>query len=430
MSDKLSYSGQFVIDNLDWIQPNGLALDIREHFEQITIYEDIFAPFTSGNIIMRDTLDLANLYLRAGLDMLRLRIYTPSIPEEFVIDKFFHIYKIDERDDTSDRSLTYLIHFISKENVMDQATKISRTFKGTAPELANTIAYDYLQIDKDPIKARDIIVDPSNNVIQYTSNFWTPTKNLSYIAERAIGEGNLPSYLFFENRDGFNLREMTSFASKDEPIMQAWNQSNYIADVTKDGQIIKDFAKDYISVQELNVHVNYDHMKDMQTGLIQTRVYSYDFITKTFRDRTANINDSELPLLNAQRFYSDTIVQSAGPMGGALFTGFSHFNLFDGAGSNSSAIDTFHKRNVIMRAYQQHKIEITVFGRTDYTVGKKASFEANKMRNFNAGTDAVSIIDNLLSGDFIVSAVRHRFSRDGFHEAKVELMKDSIQLGK
>jgi hypothetical protein len=134
--------------------------------------------------------------------------------------------------------------------------------------------------------------------------------------------------------------------------------------------------------------------------------------------------------LNAQRFYDENVVNSAGDIGGALITGFSHFNLFDNAGDTASAVNSIHRRNVIMRAFQQHKLEIVVFGRTDYTVGRKVYFESNKMRAFDKKTDSDTIVDNLLSGYYITSAVRHRFSRDNFHECKVELIKDSIQIGK
>lgn len=418
MSKDLSFAGQYVLDAIDWIQPNGLALDIREHMQQIIIYEDMFATFMSGNVIMRDTLDIPNLYLNGGVDLLRLRIRTPSIPESGIIDKYFHIYKIDEREVVSDRTQTYIMHIISKENILDQASKISRTFKGSAEEIADTVCKVYLQTD------RKMITDKSNNVIQYTSNWWIPTRNLNYVAERAIGDGNLPSYVFFENRDGFNLRELTAFADSKTPLMQEWSSNNYVADVSSSGSVIRDPNKDWKTVSEVNVKVNFDYMKDAEAGLLKTRSFTYDLITREFKDRTTSILDNELPMLNEQRFYQTPVVDTSGE---SLLTGFSHFDSYTGAGYNSSAVINTHKRNVIMRAFQQHTLEITVIGRTDYTVGKKVWFDSNKIRQFNKGSDKAEIPDNLLSGYFIVSAVRHLFTKDNKHQCKIELMKDSIQ---
>jgi hypothetical protein len=418
MSEDLNFAGQYAIDNIEWIQPNGAAFDIREHYTQIILYEDMFAPFMSGNIIMNDTIDLPNIYLNTGVDLIRLRLRTPGFPASSVIDKYFHIYKIDERDTPTDRALSYIIHIVSKENIMDQATKISKTFKGSATEIARTITKTYLQTELP------MITDDTNNIIQYTSNFWSPTKNLVYVSERAVGAGGLPSFLFYENRYGFNLRELTDFAKADTPLMQSWHANNYTADVSAGGSVIREPQKDYETVSDVDMKVNFDHMKDAGSGLIKTRLFSYDLITRTFSDRQASIIDSELPLLNKQRMYNDAVTQSAGP---TLMTGFSHFNSYNGAGSNSSAVNNVHKRNVIMRAFQQHKVEITVFGRMDYTVGMKAWFDGNKMRPFDRTvTNPDEIIDNVISGYFIVSAVRHLFTRDNHHECKIELMKDSV----
>ena len=417
MSD-LNFAGQLQIDAIDWIQPNGIALDIREHFQQITIYEDMFAPFMTGNIVMRDTIDIPNLYLRTGIDLLRIRVLTPGIEDKYVIDKYFHLYKMDDRTEVSDRTLTYILHFISAENIQDQANKIARTFKGSAEDIAEIIRTQYLQSD---IKMN---VDKTSNIIQYTSNYWIPTKNLMYIAERAIGSGNLPSYLFYENRDGLNLKEMTSFADKDVPLMQSWSANDYMADVNDDGQVIRDPMKDYQAVKDFSIDVGFDYMKDASSGLIKTRLVSYDFITRQYFDRTANILDNELPILNEQRMYNDGVIAASGAK---LVTGFSSFDLYDGSGYNSSAVNSIHKRNVIMRAYTQHKVELTVIGRTDYTVGKKVWFDSNKVRPFDKTSSVNEIYDNTVSGYWITSAVRHIFGRDNYHDCKVELIRDSIQ---
>ena len=247
---------------------------------------------------------------------------------------------------------------------------------------------------------------------------------MNYVAERAVGKYKLPTFMFFENRDGFNLTDVAKFADKTHSILQAWSVSDYVADVSKSGQIIRNPARDYQSVQAMDVKVNFDYMKDAKNGLMKTRLFTYDFVTGTFKDRTASIADSDIPLLASQRFYEPATIDTAGS---AHLTGYSHYNLYNGSGNTANAVDWLHKRNVIMRSIQQHKVEITVYGRTDYTVGKKANFSTNKMRAFQGDAEANSITDNLFSGDYIISAVRHRFQRDNFHECKIELTRDSIQ---
>lgn len=424
----LSYAGEFVLETLDWMQRGNdvdttVALNIKQQYEQLTIYEDMFAPFMSGNLVLRDTHDLPQLFNKPGTDVLHIRISTPTILEEHVIDGWFHIYKIDEREEVSDRSIMYMLHFVSIENMYDQSVRISRTFEGDASSIGKTIIEEYMKSDKK------LLSDKTNNKIKYTSNFWTPARNMTYIAERSMSDVySLPSFVFFENRDGFNIQDVISFTDDitTNGVNYEWDSNDYVGDITPGRQAIKNLDLDYKSVSEVNYKQYFDFMKDASSGLIKTRVFAYDIVSRRFTDKTSTIEDSDVPTLNNERFYKAPAREMAGEK---YITGFSHHSVYNTAGSNGSAINTAHQRNMIMRSLQQHKIEIVVFGRTDYTVGRTAKFSSNKMRasdTTDSSTDET--VDNLISGFYIVSAVRHRFTRsNNMHECKVELIKDSVQ---
>ena len=67
------------------------------------------------------------------------------------------------------------------------------------------------------------------------------------------------------------------------------------------------------------------------------------------------------------------------------------------------------------------KIQVTVMGRTDYTVGMIVELDLNKMQPIQKNEDAK---DNIFSGRYIVSAINHYINRDK-HECSMELIKDS-----
>ena len=65
-----------------------------------------------------------------GNEFLRLAFVTPSLSDEFAYRGEYFIYKCSDMVRQGDRLSVYVLHFISKEAVLDQNKKISKTFKG------------------------------------------------------------------------------------------------------------------------------------------------------------------------------------------------------------------------------------------------------------------------------------------------------------
>jgi hypothetical protein len=48
----------------------------------ITVYEDIFSPFISGSLTVRESFDLVNLFPFVGEEMIEIQIVTPTLDEK------------------------------------------------------------------------------------------------------------------------------------------------------------------------------------------------------------------------------------------------------------------------------------------------------------------------------------------------------------
>ena len=92
--------------------------------------------------------------------------------------------------------------------------------------------------------------------------------------------------------------------------------------------------------------------------------------------------------------------------------------------------DVTNAKTIQKRISQLHqatatKINIVVPGRTDYTIGKKVRVNLNKF-NPIADTDSEKdTIDNMFSGNYIISSVNHFIDREK-HQCHMELIKDSF----
>ena len=58
----LRFAGDVSIDKAAIINPAGFYQDIAAQVINIQFYEDLFSPFITGSLIVRESLDLVNLF--------------------------------------------------------------------------------------------------------------------------------------------------------------------------------------------------------------------------------------------------------------------------------------------------------------------------------------------------------------------------------
>lgn len=424
MSNVLNVAGQYSIDAIEIIQANGLALDVRDQVNHVTIYEDIFSPFMSGNLIMVDSTDLPSYFLNAGTDILHLKLFTPTIDKKLWIDRYFHIYKLSDTVDISDRGQTYIYHFVAIENLADTAVTISKTFRGPGDAVVQKLVKDSLK------SARTITTAPVANEVNFTSNLWCPTRNIAYVADHSLASDRLPTFMFYENRSGFQFQPLTSIAKTDSYMK--FDASDYVADLKKGdtknaGSMTRNLEKDYKTILKVQLDMTFDYERDRSNGMLSSRMFTFDLTSKKLADTTFSMNSDTHSLLNPNRFYPKEVVDKSysGPNSSVILFNQRHNALYN----NTKDVSDFayrQKRISILRQYQQHKIEITVFGRTDYSIGMTVDVDINRMQKLTREMSSSQIPNPLVSGKYIVSAVCHRFARDGKHETTMELIRDSI----
>jgi hypothetical protein len=83
------------------------------------------------------------------------------------------------------------------------------------------------------------------------------------------------------------------------------------------------------------------------------------------------------------------------------------------------------KRASLLLAAEANKIQITVPGRCDYTVGQKVKVTLNKMEPISK--DDMDVTDKMFSGYYLIAAVNHYITRE-MHECNMELIKDSLLM--
>lgn len=418
--EKVIQAGSYDLKFVDILKANGESVNVREQIDSITIYEDMYSPFITGKLTFRDTFDLPSILGRSGRDLVRFHITTPIVIDETLdIKGTYFIYKAGERELVRDRTQMYNLHFISIESLFDINSQISRRFAGSADELVKKICSEYLSTTKK------IETDPSIEQLRYVSNFWSPTKNLEFLSQHARTGSGDTSFLFFENRDGFVFKTISSLAA--QPILQSFFASDYSIDVEANstsmrlGEVTRNPVKDYRVIHgSYRVKTMYDYMGAQQAGAIASKMTTYDMVKKKIDLPEYRMSISGI--LNENSLFRPDVINSTNPVRMHMMKHFS-----SNAHQNNSTNSGFAQQRVAeMHMLNSSRIEIDVYGRTDYTVGKKVFLGVNATKPIDRTTDIADTEDTNYSGNYLITAIRHVFDRTS-HISTIELSKESTK---
>jgi len=415
-SKPIRFAGDVSIDKVRIITSKGVYQDITAQVITIQIYEDLFSPFITGSLIIKDSLDLVNLFPFAGEEQVELEISTPSLGHGNIKGKYY-IYKLTDRELLGDRSVVYQLHFISTEAVVDLNKKVSKVFSGKISDIVDTFIKDKTYGLES---TKNLFVENTSNNIKYISNYWTPVQNIMHCAEYSANQNKIPNYVFFENRDGFYYVSLDSLYSAD--VYQSFVYDKYTRDDQKKSGSVRNLQEDYKRIGSISIPVGFDYIDRIRGGMLSSKIISYDLTKKTYTAKNYNMfqNFDKQQHLNENPISSDSSIFRANSL---IIETPRNYGNFNGYGDVTN-FKTTQQRVSLMKLSEANKLEITVPGRADYTVGQKVNVTLNKIEPINK--QEKDITDQMFSGNYLISAINHYVDRNK-HECHIELIKETLQ---
>ena len=413
----ITFAGDVSIRKAEIVSQNGTYHNIIPQILNVQIFEDMFSPFITGSIIVRESLDFANLFPLVGEEIVNLEIATPSLNKR--LKGQFFIYKMSDRDTLGDKSVVYQLHIISRESVIDLNKKISRPFSGKVSEIATQILNEPtvgLETDKS------VIVEPTANSTKYISNFWSPVQNLNYLCSTALNRNKSPTYLFFENREGLNFISLDTMYTPE--ILQTFVNDKYARDNQRGGGgSIKNIDEDFKRIQQIRIPQTFDYMDRISSGMQASNLILYDFTKKQYSVKTFDMlkGYDENKHMNFYPVISNNQTRRADS---TILRSFRYYANFSGYGdvTNNNSIQ---KRISLLKQAESFKVEIVVPGRWDYTVGKKVNLQLTRIEPL--AKEDIDTKDKLYSGTYLIAAINHYVSKEK-HECNIELIRESLNL--
>ena len=204
---------QVVLKNVD----SSVSVNITSQVIDFSIYEDIFSPTLYGDVTIKDATNLLN-----GEPQLGNTIGFPIVGEEYIevtysvtgqdtVFRRFAVYAIKNISfDANLKVRNYILQFCSEENLIDATTLIQKSWKASISDMVKDVLENYLRVnDSTPNGKQKKIyrIQPTKGQQQIVVPRLSPLETLNLFARRSIAEKFFESgtYLFFENKNGFNF---------------------------------------------------------------------------------------------------------------------------------------------------------------------------------------------------------------------------------
>lgn len=412
---KLTKAGDVKIEQVVIITSTGVAQDITLQTIGFDIYEDLFSPFMSGVLYVRDSQKLAEILPLVGEETVYVRISTPEMPSGTDFNQRFAIYKMEGRVATSEREACYSLRFVSRESLVDLNQQVSRAFSGPVHEIVDGL----LKSDYGLLTTKTCNIEKTQNKTKFVANFWPPIRCLQYAAETAVTETDSPSFIFFENKYGFNFVSLESLYGE-EAIFE-FVKDNYTNMVNKSGGSSKNLAEDYRRILELRQPIVFDYMERLKGGLYGSEIIYMDLLTGQYVHK-AYSPEFEGKHLNEFPLFSKSVSAHAK---GCLIRDSQCYNVFDKYEADTANTKIHQKRLHLLAAAQANKCTIKVFGRTDYAAGQKISLKIPKAAQILK--DDPEWMDKVVSGHYLISSVCHSITKTEYF-CTMEIIKDSYMI--
>ena len=422
-SDKLRLAGDVNVESVMLVSlATGKYFNVKNQLVTIHIFEDLFSPFITGTLVFRESLDFANYFPLIGEEAIELKIFTPTLDDspDGIIQGKFYVYKMEDITEVAERSVVYKLQFISMEAVTDMNSKASRAYDGV---ISNIVQKILLEDDALSTK-KQCNIETTKNKTKFISNFWSPVKSLAYLTGNALNTIGAPTYLFYENRQGFNFLSLDYMYV--QPLKQNFEYNNPYQIISPTGGSSRVPELDYKRIEKLTIPVSHNFIDRVTGGMYGSRMISFDATTLRYKNAKHSMytdwNDVNKEIhLNKYAPQSKKLLATARA---AIFNDVIQKGAFTGYGNVSNTDITQARISRLMMA-QANKIEITVAGRSDYTVGQVVTVKAFQKEPMNSEDSNQEQKDKLLSGAYLIGAINHTITKEK-HECHMELIKDSL----
>ena len=400
-------------------------IEIKSLIADFVIYEHIEKPYLTGKISITDFDGIIQDMAFGGDEFIDIVIKRPGNSNSLSLK--FHLDRIMTSSKSNEKVETYFFHMVSESEYRSNALNVNKYYTGLPGKIIQDIVKEFVNLD---ITNNDNQLDASLPLKVIIPNM-SPLDAASWIKKRSITNEGMPFFLY-QPLKGNNLIYIDLGSVLSQEVINPntpfadWQAAAEIPGVANTQQI-------------LNVNFNnsenlYDYIRDGFVGAnydyYDTQIGSFKQIKLSIREIFNKLrlsNTLEQSVLNYvypfesridDTFLSDKVSRSIAswPSSGSYNQGFTKYASY----TEEENHETYSRRvagiaikNILLKSNMTVTIKGTDFldNEENYGVGRLIRFLFTRNKE-NITTDAQAALDLRKSGNYLVMAASHSFSKN------------------
>ena len=292
--------------------------DITELVYGFSIYEDLFSPTVSCELIITDAEGLNTTFPIVGDEHVTIIYKTRGVKtdkEQYTTRvRTFQVYKMAKVVESAERQQNYKLFGVDDHFIMNEMIDLNTSYVGSncVKAISDIFKSNFIKNVNDEF--RPFIIYPklfgleTNDVLESTnSSFYiapgvTPFEAISYLKGEAEHKNltNSSDYVFYQDYNGFHLTTLTEL--KNQNAKFNYTVKDMAADADDVGakvgqQSNNDEVDDMRTVLEFDIQKTFDSLHHLGLGTYGNRVAAIDILTKRFDEKSFSYFN-EYPTLN------------------------------------------------------------------------------------------------------------------------------------
>lgn len=403
------------------------SLDITPQLGEITFYQSIFSPVMKGEISVTDQIGLFVNFPLTGDEVVSITYEQQDVIDTkyFVIESVHHI-----TPDNTLRTVQYVINILSFEAYFGARTRVSHSYSDTPDKIVSSIMDEY--INKEIVKLyptykiKTIEYSGTDNLISRTMVVpnVAPFKAITWVNREAVSsDPKLYAYVFYENFSGFQFRPLQfvfqdqgfkakadkqkyQFISNEIPTSTMKNKGRLITNLqfnrrlSSFGKITAGYFQN--TLFEINMAQKAYWMKEVTNHDLTT--IAPNTLNRSVYEQFTQVNNGTEEDANKVRYVINNYREN------------------DEAYTNPEYRDKWGKVISGTSALSQVDLTVVVPGNVTLEAGDLFHLTLPEMHGFNKNKP-----DDLITGYFFISEVKHIMMIGGRHSTTLRLNKDSYE---
>lgn len=386
----------------------GKEFNVTAFVSEVSIFEDLFSNTMSGELVFVDSKAASDIINLSGNEKLTIELLVDQNSSEVEI-KEFYVYSTTSRIRKNPTVEVYKLQFVSFESVLNENTKVYSAITGSNDSSVKQL-FKYIGSEK-PLDS-----EQTSGNFKFVMPSWTPFEGINWYCGRSISSESGGSYfLFFENMKGFNFKCIETLI-KQPPVETYKYEPAGTSSLVKDVFNIREY--EVVNMCDSIKGINENYTTLWTNDLIRKKVVKKRFEFE--EDNKGKLND-ELIGASDKNGFGVSLKERRDIYGSEVIIKPETRNVHSQTGTYY--YDSIQTKLSAMRQFSNLKIRFLAFGTRKIKVGDVIDINFLQTKAITVDNKDLSE-DKLLSGRYLITAVRYIFGIQDFH-ISVEAVKDT-----